>query len=103
MGEFVEDALKQDKLPELSEYEVVAPTQNAEMTDANDDGSLTASSEEIGVTPEEASSEATLDESGNEKSDDAAATEEAAESNGELLTFHNQPNPVPIFFFLENK
>jgi len=84
-AEFVEDALKQDKLPELSEYEVVAPTQNAEMTDANDDGSLTASSEEIGATPEEASSEATLDESGNEKSDDAAATEEAAESNGEPM------------------
>merc|ERR1712110_443058 len=79
--EFVEEAIKQDKLPELNDYVVVAPEGKEDAM--NDDGSLTASSEEIGspfrATTEEvsseASSEATLEESGAEKSDDTPAVE----------------------------
>jgi len=74
--DYLEEAIKQDKLPELNDYAVPVPDSNQNMTDANDDGSLTASSEEIGATAtasgattEEASSEATLEESGAEKSD----------------------------------
>merc|ERR1712137_847199 len=76
--EFVEEAIKRDKLPELNDYVVAEGKEDA----MNDDGSLTASSEEIGspfrATTEEASSEATLEESGAEKSDDtpAAVSEE---------------------------